>query len=120
MRNKKEKKNVVPTTSKKLKLSKESKRFLDCMEYVFGVLVAEYIKERMLGLSKDRQHDMVWNIFYYLDYEEVLPTGDLDMDIKLYEVVEVLPFANIEFYRMICNEYIPKTPKVDDEPMYAN
>lgn len=38
MRNKKEKKNVVLTTSKKLKLSKESKRFLDCMEYVFGVI----------------------------------------------------------------------------------
>ena len=113
-------KNVVQTTSKKPKLSKESKRFLDCMETAFGVLVTEYIKERMIGLSEDKQFMMAWKILHYLYSEELQPTGDLDIDIKISEVIELLPPLNVAIFKMISNERFPKTPKADDEPMYAN
>ena len=108
------------TTSKENQLTNDSKDFLKAADSIFGELVAEFIKERLLGLSEENQKELYWHILHYMYREEILPTGDPSVDIKLSEVIEKLPFLNLEVFRYLSRDKIEKMKKTSESPQCAS
>ena len=82
-------------------LSEKSKKSLNTFEVILGKLVSDFIRDRLQNLSESLQSKFIWHILHYMYSDEVLPTGNLDIDTKLIEVVEILPLVNIEVFRYL-------------------
>ena len=82
-------------------LSEKSKKSLNILEGILGKLVSDFIRDRLQNLSESLQSKFIWHILHYMYSDEVLPTGNLDIDTKLIEVVEILPLVNIEVFRYL-------------------
>ena len=80
--------NKNSETYKGMQLSQDSQHFLEAANSIFGELVADFIKERLVGLSEENQKELYWHILHFMYREEILPTGNPDVDIKLSEVIE--------------------------------
>lgn len=89
------KKKVMTSTCKESQLSEKSLKSLEFFRSVFGELVADYIKERLMGLSECMQADLIWRVLHYTFRDEIMCTGNLDADIKLADIVEKLPFLGV-------------------------
>ena len=85
----------MTSTCKEHQLSKKSQEFLERSIELFGVLVADYTRERLMGLSEDMQEDLIWHVLHYVYSDEIMTTGNLDADIKLTEIVVKLPFLSV-------------------------
>ena len=114
------KKNKKSATYKGTHLSQGSLDFLEAADFIFGELVAEFIKERLVGLSEENQKELNWHILHYMYREEILPTGDPDVDIRLSEVIEKLPFLNLEMFRYLSREKIEKMKKTSESSQFAS
>ena len=110
----------MTSTSKGIQLSQGSQDFLEAANSIFGELVADFIKERLLGLSEENQKELYWHIIHYMYREEILPTGDPSVDIKLSEVIEKLPFLNLEVFRYLSRDKIEKMKKTSESPQCAS
>ena len=89
------KKKVMTSTCKGNQLSERSQKSLEFFRTVFGELVADYTKERLVGISECMQADLIWRVLHYVYRDEILTTGNLDTDIKLTEIVEKLPYLSV-------------------------
>ena len=112
------KKNTL-SLSKGTQLSNGSLEFLKVANTLFGDLVADFITERLKSLSEKNQKELCWHIIHYMYFEEILPTGNSDVDIKLTEVIEKLPFVNLEVFRFLSRDKIEKMKK-SETPQYAS
>lgn len=114
------KKGEISKTSKENHLSEESQRFLKFSMFLFGDLLTAFIEKRMKDLSKEKQYDLVWHILHYMHSEEILPTGNPLVDIKLSEIIEVLPVINIELFRYMSREKFGIIKKTSEASQYTN
>lgn len=107
-------------TCKGIQLSQGSQDFLKVADSIFGELIAEFIKERLQGLSEENQKELYWHIIHYMYHEEILPTGDPDIDIRLSEVIEKLPFLNLEMFRYLSRDKIEKMKKTSETLQFVS
>ena len=114
------KKRERSTTSKETQLSEKAQDFIKAYNRIFGELVSDFIEERLIGLSDEMQYELVWHILHYLYRDEILPTGDPDVDIKITEIIEKLPFINVELFRYLSRDKIAKMEKNSEGPQYAS
>lgn len=89
------------TNRNEYQLSKKSQEFLDSIKPFFGVLESDFIEERLKDLPEKTQSDMVWRILHYLISDEYLPTGKTEVDIRLSEILQVLPFFCVFAFRTL-------------------
>lgn len=113
-------KTFMTSTSKGIQLSQWSQVFLKAADFIFGELIADFIKERLAGLSEENQKELYWHILHYMYRDEILPTGDPDVDIKLSKVIEKLPFLSFEVFRYLSRNKIEKMEKTSETSQYAS
>ena len=85
----------MTSTCKEHHLSEMSQEFLELSTELFGLLVADYTRERLMALSESMQEDLIWHVLHYVYSDEIMTTGNLDVDIKLTEIVGKLPFFSV-------------------------
>ena len=114
------KKNEKSTRSKKNQFSKETQVFLKFSKYLFGDLLTAFIEKRLKDLSKEKQYDLVWNILHYMYSDELLPTGDPDLDIRISEIIEKLTPFSVEIFQNLTVEMYGKFKRTAKEPQFAS
>ena len=111
------KKMVMTSTCKENQLSEKSLENLEKLRPIVGELVSDYIKERLVGLSECMQADLIWRVLHYLYRDEIMCTGNLDVDIKLAEIVEKLPYLSVIALRLSENvKRNSESPEYDNWP----
>lgn len=116
----KKRKKVDNSTGKENLLSEKSQNFLGAAGAIFGDLVRVFIAERLKGLSEEDQFELVWHILHFMYHDVILPTGNPDVDIRLSEVIEVLPFINIEVFRFLSRGKIAKMANSSETIQYGS
>ena len=114
------KKKVMTSTCKENQLSERSLKSLEFFRTAFGELVADYTKERLMGLSECMQADLIWRVLHYLYRDEIMCTGNLDVDIKLAEIVGKLPFFSVMAVRFFRGSEIENMKRNSESPEYNN
>ena len=114
------KKKVMTSTCKENKLSEKSLENLEKLRPIVGELVSDYIKERLMGLSECMQADLIWRVLHYLYRDEIMCTGNLDVDIKLAEIVGKLPFLSVLALRHFEGYDIGNMKRSSESPEYNN
>ena len=111
------KKMVMTSTCKENQLSEKSLENLEKLRPIVGELVSDYIQERLVGLSECMQADLIWRVLHYLYRDEIMCTGNLDVDIKLAEIVEKLPYLSVIALRLSENvKRNSESPEYDNWP----
>lgn len=113
-------KKSMPSKSKGIQFSKDSQDFLEKANTIFGELVADFIKERLQDLPEESQSELIWHIVHYMYRDEILPTGDSEIDIKLSEVIEKLPFLILKVFRYHSRVKNEEMEKTSGAPKLAN
>lgn len=107
----------MTSTCKENQLSEKSLENLEKLRPIVGELVSDYIKERLVGLSECMQADLIWRVLHYLYRDEIMCTGNLDVDIKLAEIVEKLPYLSVIALRLSENvKRNSESPEYDNWP----
>ena len=114
------KKKVMASTCKEDQLSEKSLKSLETFRTIFGELVKDYTKERLVGLSECMQADLIWRVLNYAFRDEIMTTGNLNADIKLAEIVEKLPFLSVLALRHFEGYDIEKMKRYSESPEYDN
>ena len=113
-------KKVLTSTCKENHLSEKSLNSLEFFRKAFGELVADYTKDRLVGLSECMQADLIWRVLHYVYRDEIMCTGNLDVDIKLAEIVEKLPFLSVMTLRHFKGYDIEIMKRNSESPEYGN
>jgi len=110
----------MASTCKEGQLSKKSLKFLKVSKDLFGELVADYIRERLMGLSEEMQANLMWSVLKYLRRDEIVTTGSPDVDIMLTEIIGKLPHFIVEEIRFQRGYTIKKSNSDSDSSGYIN
>lgn len=110
----------MTSTCKENQLSEKSLKSLEFFRKAFGGLVADYTKERLMGLSECMQADLIWRVLHYVYSDEIMTTGNLDADIKLAEIIEKLPFFSVMAVRFFRGSEIENMKRNSESPEYEN
>ena len=117
MKREETKKKVMTSTCKENQLSEKSLENLEKLRPIVGELVSDHIKERLMGLSECMQADLIWRVLHYLYRDEIMCTGNIDVDIKLAEIVEKLPYLSVIALRLSENgKRNSESPECDNWP----
>ena len=76
---------------KKTQLTEKTLEFLQFSKNAFGELVTNYIEERLQGLSGKMQFKMIQHLLHYVFNDAIRSTGNLDLDIRVMDIIEKLP-----------------------------
>ncbi len=110
----------MTSTCKENHLSEKSLENFEKLRPVFGELVSDYFKERLMGLSECMQADLIWRVLHYVYRDEIMCTGNLDVDIKLAEIVEKLPYLSVIALRHSKGYDIEIMKRNSESPEYGN
>ncbi len=117
---KEDKKKVMASTCKEGQLSKKSQVFLECSTKLFGELVADYTRERLMKLSESMQEDLICHVLHYVYSDQIMTTGNPEVDIMLMEIVAKLPYYSLQVIRFMRRYPINKMNSDSDSSGYTN
>ena len=114
------KKSKESANGKETQFTEKLQVFRHFSKTLFGDLQTAFIEKKLKGLSQEKQYDLTWHILHYMYHDEILLTGNQDLDIRLSEIIEKLPIINVELFRHLSRDKIKEMRASSDKPQYAN
>lgn len=114
------KQKVMASTCKEGQLSKKSQVFLEFSTKLFGELVADYTRERLMKLSESMQEDLICHVLHYVYSDQIMTTGNPEVDIMLMEIVAKLPYFSLQVVQFMRRYPINKMNSDSDSSGYIN
>ncbi len=73
-----------------------------------------------MKLSESMQEDLIWHVLHYVYSDQIMTTGNPEVDIMLMEIVAKLPYFSLQVIRFMRRYPINKMNSDSDSSGYTN